>query len=84
MKTFDFVGYASLPKELRGKRNMVFGGGKNKQEGRFRSNKTTRVGVGRIPGEVVLLTVNGFKSKDPRILQPISCIPQIFHVSIAK
>ncbi|KAF8590468.1 hypothetical protein K439DRAFT_1329688 [Ramaria rubella] len=42
MKTIDFVGYASLPKELRGKRNMVFGGGKVRQEGRFRSTKTTK------------------------------------------
>jgi hypothetical protein len=43
MKTLDFVGYAALPKELRGKRNMVQGGSKSRQEGRFRSNKSARV-----------------------------------------
>ena len=43
MKTIDFIGYATLPKELRGKRNMVLGGSRSRQEGRFRSNKTARV-----------------------------------------
>jgi hypothetical protein len=84
MKTFDFVGYASLPRELRGKRNMVFGGSKNKPEGRFRSNKTSRVRVVRILCRMLPLTGNGGKCRLPLIRQQASCILQIFHASTAR
>lgn len=42
MRTVDFIGYAALPKELRGKRNMVWGN-IQAREGRFRSNKISKV-----------------------------------------
>lgn len=38
MRVHDFVGYAALPKELRGKRNVAPKEPLNKDEGRFRSN----------------------------------------------
>jgi hypothetical protein len=44
IKTIDFIGYATLPKELRGKQNMIFGGGKAlAREARFRSAKSSKV-----------------------------------------
>ncbi|KZS98990.1 cysteine proteinase [Sistotremastrum niveocremeum HHB9708] len=39
MKTVDFVGYAALPKELRGTRNVVSAGARPAPEGRFRSGQ---------------------------------------------
>ncbi|KDQ12374.1 hypothetical protein BOTBODRAFT_134946 [Botryobasidium botryosum FD-172 SS1] len=40
MKMVDFVGYAQLPKELRGKRNVVARELVKKDQGRFRSDRT--------------------------------------------
>ena len=60
---------------------MVFGGSKNKQEGRFRSNKS-RVGV--IYTFAKSLRDNGDIYRAPLIRQQTSCILQTFHVSIAK
>jgi PAB-dependent poly(A)-specific ribonuclease subunit 2 len=40
MKTNDNVAYAALPKELKGRRNMVFSGRRG-DYGRFRSGKQT-------------------------------------------
>ncbi|GJJ12243.1 hypothetical protein Clacol_006484 [Clathrus columnatus] len=44
MKTVDFIGYAALPKELRGKRNMVLGNTRTR-EGRFRSSRASKQNI---------------------------------------
>ena len=43
MKVKDFIGYTALPRELRGKRNMVIS--PKKDHARFRSGKSQEVWV---------------------------------------
>ncbi len=62
MKTTDNVAYASLPKELRGRRNVVPSRPK-KSTGRFRSGRDRRSDVSAFLGSVYMLLIKGFKAE---------------------